>query len=214
MVVDGEVGKWYAPDESIDYISEIGCLFSPDSQPITFTATIGDKDIVVIDGNEGRKYDEVGYPIFSPDSQRVAYVAQEGDKWFVVIDGLTASGFGEEKVKLSRLEDAVSSLSGADGEVVRILSNDRRGLITITLLPNAAFNLTLSAKANLDALTGGGVFTVAVKNNLGLSIYGAPACWIRRIPEVTVSKGIDVLAWEIEAADLAMVHGGITAAVA
>ncbi len=135
-------------------------------------------------------------------------------EFIIIINGLTASGFGEEKIRISRLEDAFISFSGTDGEGLHVLSNDRRGLITVTLLPNASFNLTLSMLANLDALTGGGTFPVLIKNNLGLDVYAAPICRIRRLPEKIVSKSVEVLPWEIEAADLAMFHGGITAAVA
>ncbi len=132
----------------------------------------------------------------------------------VIINGLTASGFGEEKVRVARLEDAVTSLSGADGEALRMLSNDRRGLITVTLLPNASFNLTLSALGNLDALTGGGTFPILIKNNLGLDLYASPTAWVRRIPEGIFSKTIEPRVWEIDCIELAMVHGGIAAAVA
>ncbi|OGN88610.1 MAG: hypothetical protein A2Z74_02700 [Chloroflexi bacterium RBG_13_46_9] len=95
LVVDGEESKRYAPDEGIDCISEMGCRFSPDSQHIAFIATIGDKAVVVIDGEEGEKYDEVDYPIFSPDSQRVAYSGKMGERWCVIADGKEGNQYDE-----------------------------------------------------------------------------------------------------------------------
>src|SRR3990172_3265441 len=58
-----------------------------------------DKYIVVVDGEEGKKYDGFGKrPIhFSPDGKRVAYGAREGKKWMVVVDGKEGKkydGFG------------------------------------------------------------------------------------------------------------------------
>ena len=43
---------------------------------------------MVVDGIEGKQYDDIGAPIFSQDSQRVAYAAEIGDKCFVVVDGI------------------------------------------------------------------------------------------------------------------------------
>ena len=62
---------------------------SPDSKHAACVAAVGDKGFVVVDGQEGKQYDDIGKgdPIFSPDSQRVAYGARVGDKWLVVVDG-------------------------------------------------------------------------------------------------------------------------------
>jgi hypothetical protein len=43
--------------------------------------------LIVVDGKEGRIYDQVGAPVFNPNSQRVAYTAQRRGKWVVVVDG-------------------------------------------------------------------------------------------------------------------------------
>jgi hypothetical protein len=42
---------------------------------------------VVVDGVEGRPYDEVNIPVFDPNSLLVAYIAQEDNKRFVVLNG-------------------------------------------------------------------------------------------------------------------------------
>ncbi len=55
-------------------------------------AYVGEKQFVVVDGQEGRQYDghvskpPVFNPILSSDSRRMAYVAQEGSRWFMVVD--------------------------------------------------------------------------------------------------------------------------------
>jgi len=42
---------------------------------------------VVVDGKEGKQYDDVEGFIFSPDSKRLAYKARMRNKAFVVVDG-------------------------------------------------------------------------------------------------------------------------------
>ncbi len=62
---------------------------SPDSRHTAYVAKAGDKMVVVVDGKEGKSYDEIlsGTPIFSPDSRFVAYAAKDGNQSFVVTDG-------------------------------------------------------------------------------------------------------------------------------
>src|SRR5262249_37110447 len=61
----------------------------PDRWRVAFVRQRGDKEVVVVDGVEGSKYDSIaeGSLVFSPDGKRVAYVAARGDKWVVVVDG-------------------------------------------------------------------------------------------------------------------------------
>jgi Tol biopolymer transport system component len=62
---------------------------SPDGKHFAYVARRGGKWFVVVDGKEGKEYDEIGEgtPIFSPDSKHFAYVARRGGRWFVVVDG-------------------------------------------------------------------------------------------------------------------------------
>ena len=61
---------------------------SPDCKSVAFTEKRDKKMFVVVDGVEGKEYDETGTPIFSPDSKLVAYGAKRADKWFVVVNGV------------------------------------------------------------------------------------------------------------------------------
>jgi len=62
---------------------------SPDSERLAYRAQEGDKQFVVVDGEEGKRYEDIlkGTLIFSPDSEHLAYGAQEGNEQFVVLDG-------------------------------------------------------------------------------------------------------------------------------
>jgi hypothetical protein len=62
---------------------------SADNKRIAYIVQVGNEQLVVVDGIEGRLYDSIvkGSLVFSSDSKRFAYVAQEGNKQIVVVDG-------------------------------------------------------------------------------------------------------------------------------
>jgi WD40 repeat protein len=63
-------------------------LFSvQNSTRIAYCARTGDRMVAVIDGLEGKQYDEIFSIVFSPDSNRLAYLAKSGNKTAVVVDG-------------------------------------------------------------------------------------------------------------------------------
>lgn len=63
--------------------------FSPDGERFAYRAQAGESQFVVIDDQEGDKFDGTGQGslCFSPDSRRVAYAAMSGGRWSVVVDG-------------------------------------------------------------------------------------------------------------------------------
>jgi len=79
----GQVGKAY---NSISNIT-----FSPDGEQIAYVAREGRDIFVVLNGQEGKKYEHYSSRVaslsFSPDSKHLAYKVKEGGKEFVVIDG-------------------------------------------------------------------------------------------------------------------------------
>ncbi len=126
----------------------------------------------------------------------------------VSVNGQIITGFAEEVVTVARAEDAWRDEVGADGEVVRIASNDRRGQITITLLPTSASNLVLDALRNADEVTGGSVFAVVVQDNRGNDLHVAGEAWIQKAPDAVYNKSAAPRVWNLRAANLRMVHGG------
>lgn len=132
----------------------------------------------------------------------------------VSVNGQILTGFSEDVVTVTRAEDSVRDEVGADGEVVRILSNDRRGEIRVSLLPTSASNLVLSVLQNADEVTGGSVFPLLVQDNRGNDLHVAGEAWIQKPPDAVYNKTAAPRVWILRAADLRMVHGGHDAGAA
>lgn len=132
----------------------------------------------------------------------------------VSVNGQIITGFSEDVVTVSRAEDSVRDEVGADGEVVRILINDRRGQFSISLLPTSAANAIFSALQNADEITGGSVFPVLIQDNRGNDLHVAAEAWISKPPDAVYNKTAAPRVWNIRAADLRMVHGGHDAGAA
>jgi len=91
VVVDGQLVSGY------DDVAWHSLKFSPDGKHVAFVATNEGKQVCVLDGKSGEKYDKIGGSetdlVFSPDSQHLGYAAQKNNKWVVVVDGVAGSEF-------------------------------------------------------------------------------------------------------------------------
>ncbi len=102
------IGKQFvinAGGRSNAYDRIMGCpVFSPDSKRCGFIAGQGEwekleiggwqgKFFAVIDGQEGKAYENVEKLIFSPDSNHFAYKAKREQKEFVILDGKENSNY-------------------------------------------------------------------------------------------------------------------------
>ena len=85
-------------------------------------ARAGEKWIVVIDGQEGKDYDDIQSLIFSPDGRRVVYQGRVGEKWIVVIDGQEGKDY----------DDIQSLIFSPDGQ--RVVYQGRVGEKRIVVL--------------------------------------------------------------------------------
>jgi hypothetical protein len=66
-----------------------------DLKPLIRVVKRGQDRRVVVDGREGRTYDELGDIFFSPDGARLACMVRLGDKWMVVVDGAEGEPYDE-----------------------------------------------------------------------------------------------------------------------
>src|SRR4030067_2805459 len=72
----------------------------------------------------------------------------------VIVAVKIISGFAQDMISIERESNQVEDEVGADGDVARRVTNDRRGTITITLLQTSRSNLFLSTLAVADELSG------------------------------------------------------------
>lgn len=128
----------------------------------------------------------------------------------VIVAGNIITGFGQDMIRVAREANAIEDEIGADGDVARRVTNDRRGTITITLLQTSRSNLFLSGLALADELSGNTTFPVAIKDQRGADKHIAASAWIRKMPETSYRAGIEMRVWEIRTNYLNMFVGGAT----
>jgi hypothetical protein len=62
-------------------------VFSPNSSRVAYAAERQGKFLMVVDGKEGRLFDDIYNPVFSPDSRHVAYVGGQVGSRSALVDG-------------------------------------------------------------------------------------------------------------------------------
>ncbi len=135
----------------------------------------------------------------------------------VSIDGSIITGFAEEFVSAERENPQTDDAAGAQGDVVRVITNDKRGTVTLTLWLTSPSNLVLSGLVNSDADVAGkaasedSIFPLTIKDNRGDDVVSAENAWITGPPRIVWSKSVESREWTIRCAKLDMVVGGIAA---
>ena len=67
-MIDGQPGKVY------NAIAPGSLVFSPDGKHIAYAAKDGDRQLIVADGIESKRFNYIGPPVFSADSKSSATV--------------------------------------------------------------------------------------------------------------------------------------------
>jgi hypothetical protein len=130
----------------------------------------------------------------------------------VVVCGIPIEGgYGEDTfIEIEQTSADFETVVGADGDVTRSKTNDRRATVRLTLLETAVANGLLSALNNIDrrAGNGAGVGPLLIKRGDGTALYAAEKSWIAQPPQVTMAKGAEARVWEIAVASLERFDGG------
>jgi len=127
----------------------------------------------------------------------------------ITVAGAIITGYAQDTfVQVDRESNQVEDEVGAEGDVARRMTNDKRGSITITLLQTSPANLILSGLARVDQLSGDGIFPVLVKDNRGNDLHVAPNSWIQKMPQTSYRAGIETREWVIRTSNLQMIVGG------
>lgn len=123
----------------------------------------------------------------------------------ITIDGLADGTF----VEIEQLEDSFTDKSGADGEVVRSKTQDRRFNINFTLLQSSQANALLSVQHNIDinSANGDGVAALRVFDPSSGTVFNAPTAWIVKPSNIAYGKEDVDREWSMRAASGEMQHG-------
>ena len=124
------------------------------------------------------------------------------------------SGFADgEFVSIEMASDDFSDKVGADGEVARAKTNDRRATIKIKLLQTSQGNDLLSGLRTLDinGPNGAGVGAFLLRDRSGLMVAQAGKCWISKAPTVARGREIVEYEWTLRASSMNLVVAGNTA---
>jgi len=133
---------------------------SPDSKRVAYVSIEGNKQFVVVDGKEQKKYDGIGAStlIFSPDSKRMAYAAKMGDKWFVVVDGKEQKqydGIGAHSLIFSPDSKRVAYVAGV-GNKQLVIVGGKEGNPYDSIVPGGGGRIIFDSTDSLHYLAGKG----------------------------------------------------------
>lgn len=134
------------------------------------------------------------------------------DQVSCVMAGLPIEGgYAEDSgIEIEPMSPDFNTVVGADGDVTRSKTNDRRATVRITLMQTSESNALLSTLNNIDknAPNGAGVGPMLIKDNQGTSLYAGEKSWIAKPPTVAFTKKGEARVWEFEVAHLNRFDGG------
>ena len=133
-----------------------------------------------------------------------------GGEVAIIIGGRAMSGLGADTFcSLSRDEDSFTTTVGADGEVTRSKTNNRKGTLELTLLQSSDANSFLQSLVNADEnLNGAGIGPVVVRDISGSFIATAAQGWIRKPADIEFAREAGERTWTIDLADADFIGGG------
>lgn len=124
--------------------------------------------------------------------------------------GNLITGFAPDTfIKASRNSDGFTLTKGASGEGARSKSNDRSGIVELTLLSSSQSNDILAAIAAADELAGTGTGSLYMKEFNGTARLSGRDAWVKKQPDMERGAAVGNTVWTIEVDDLEMFNGGL-----
>lgn len=111
------------------------------------------------------------------------------------------TGFAKgSAIKVSKPETKqVTAVQGNDGYVARAVRRHAPlRSVEVTLMQTSETNELLKAQAEIDRLTGQGVYSMVLKDLSGTTLYEWPQAWIAERPEGEFSNEITNRVWVLE----------------
>lgn len=124
-------------------------------------------------------------------------------------DVLIDSGFADgEFLSYERINDDISSVAGADGEVAISKNNDARVQFTVTLLQTSDANDVFSGLRQLLRFPGNaGVTPFTVRDRNGRTLHEGK-CWVKKPPTAAYARTAGSRAWAFEGVEEFGFDGG------
>lgn len=125
--------------------------------------------------------------------------------------GVPLQGYEDgTSIEVEFSEDAFSKKTGNDGQTVRVQNPDESGSITVTLQATSPSNDVLSAIAIADrrGLSGVGIKPIMLKDLNGNTVCASAYAWVRKMPNVQVTRDAPPREWVFDCAELNMFVGG------
>ena len=129
----------------------------------------------------------------------------------LVIGGVPVSGYADGTFfKATRHSDNFTKNVGTGGEVARAHQHDRSGDFTFTLQRTSLYNDVLSTLTKSDEEANTGVVPILVKDNVGATVCGASAAWVKKWPDEELGKDVNNREWVFEVENFETFKGGST----
>ena len=128
----------------------------------------------------------------------------------VLVNGIEITGWGEgdDVIQVNRLEDSISHVMGAGGEMSVSISADRSGQFVLTLQQGSESNAFLSAIIAASEALNFVPVSVQFKDTSGNDLSVGSKGYITRPADLTRGTAINSQEWTIVVENLQQVLGG------
>lgn len=127
----------------------------------------------------------------------------------VIVGTRALAGLAEGTfVNVSRDEDSFTTQVGADGEVTRSRTNNKKGTIELTTQQASEANDYLSELQISDENTGNGIVPVQVIDRSGRTVCSGRQAYIRKPADVGYGRDAGERTWTLDVASLEMFVAG------
>lgn len=127
----------------------------------------------------------------------------------VTIGGVPMSGYADGTfLEITADVPQFTKITGADGYVTRVKSNNYGAVMTLTLSQSSPSNDVLSGIFNADKQANAGVVPILIKDISGRTIIFAGTGWIQQFPDSAFGNEINDRAWVFDLANTDLFIGG------